>query len=113
MNIARGFKGKFIAGFYFAVLALSQGCGGGGANTGTTTGSCTHATPPTFSTVQTIFANNCDYCHGHSFETYSTAYSSSANIYSRVSNGSMPQGASLSAADLGAIQQWIACGSKQ
>ncbi|MGZ3771573.1 MAG: c-type cytochrome [Bdellovibrio sp.] len=114
MKCLKSIKRKLIIGCYIILnLFLLQGCGGSGGSSGTSVGKCTAATPPTFSSVQTIFANNCDYCHGHTFQNYSTALSDSANIYTRVSNGSMPQGATLSAADLNAIEQWVSCGSKQ
>ncbi|MGZ3743595.1 MAG: c-type cytochrome [Pseudobdellovibrionaceae bacterium] len=80
------------------------------STTVTTPAPCTSATPPPFSSVQTIFSNSCGGCHG--FQNYSTASTDSANIYTRVSNGSMPQGGSLSATDKNAIEQWVSCGSK-
>ena len=92
-------------------------CGNGKCDTGETATSCpadcggTTTCKTTYSSVQTIFKNNCNGCHGHQFGTacnYASGKLSSIKSY--VSTGSMPTNKSLSSSDKSAILKWISDG---
>jgi hypothetical protein len=99
--------------FLIFTSAFYLGCAPSDKGGSTEVGACTSGTAPTFSSVSNIFTQNCDGCHGHQFSVYANAITAASSIYSEVTAKRMPQGSSLSSADLSAIQQWIACGSKQ
>ena len=92
--------------------AVTPVCGNGTCDAGETTASCPGDCPvktcTTYSDVQAIFQNNCNGCHGHQFGNGCSSASNYSSIAAYVSNGSMPQGKKLSAADKAKIAAWAA-----
>ena len=74
----------------------SSGGSSSGGSTSTTAAQCTPDTWSNF--AQSFFNNNCGQCHSQ-FSSYSSVVSDAKSITSKISNGSMPQGSSLSASD--------------
>jgi hypothetical protein len=62
--------------------------------------------------AHSFFTTNCTACHSQ-FGTYGSVQSDKTNIQTKISNGSMPAGSTLSASDKSRILQWISCGLPQ
>jgi mono/diheme cytochrome c family protein len=63
---------------------------------------------------QAFFATNCVSCHSHnhsSFSTQSNVQKDASDIESRIKDGDMPEGATLTAAQISDVETWLKCGA--
>ena len=92
--------------FYFVAYAsIMSSCSKTSTNPGYTA-DCSGATKSFSKDVLPVIQNNCSGCHSQ-FSTFSGISANKANIRSRIADGSMPRGGSLTTAQKNAVVCWI------
>jgi hypothetical protein len=99
-----------------SVVVFLSACGGvdetltdGGSSTGGLgSASCTDSWS---GYGATFFASRCASCHHHAGQFTTAASVRSALVEADISNGSMPQGAALSAAEKARVLAYLGCGA--
>ncbi|MEI6397359.1 MAG: hypothetical protein WCO71_01190 [Pseudomonadota bacterium] len=68
------------------------------------------STPNWTNSVGSIFANNCQSCHGTTYSNYNYVQANSYSIMSRINSGNMPKGHLMPSMDKSTLQQWVSAG---
>ena len=68
------------------------------------------STPNWTNSVGSIFANNCQSCHGTTYSNYNYVQANSLSIMSRINSGNMPKGRLMASMDKSSLQQWVSAG---
>jgi hypothetical protein len=92
---------------FFAVICIAfmSGCKKD-SSSNSYTPDCSGGTKSWNADVKPVMEAGCVSCHG-SYSTYSAVYASRSSIRSKIADGSMPEGSSLSTGDKDIVVCWI------